>query len=197
MPTRNNIIKKLLGQHTVSERKHDMSGIRRLFVSLTILGLVAGVGQSYAGTATATAAVSATVPRNCSITATPLSFGSYDPFGANATSALDTTSTISVACTKAASVSIGINQGSNSASGSTTDAPLRQLGSGSDLLRYDLYTDSARSQVWGDIGGTKTQSYTSTSKNTVTPFNVYARVPANQDVADGTYSDQITATVLF
>lgn len=168
-----------------------------VFVAVSLLGIFAADGLALAATATSSAQVSVNVPRKCSISAAALNFGTYDPFGANATADLDASSTIDVVCNKNASVSIGINDGQNPDTGSSADVPLRQLANATERLRYDLYADSSRTSVWGDIGGTKTQAYTSASKNTVTSLTVFARVPQNQDVADGAYTDQITATVLF
>ncbi|HZH04355.1 MAG TPA: spore coat U domain-containing protein [Myxococcaceae bacterium] len=174
-----------------------MNAKNNLFVAVSLLGLFTVDGIASAATATSSAQVSVNVPRKCSISAAALSFGSYDPFGLNATTDLDASSTIDVVCSKNSSVSIGINAGQSPGGGSSVDAPVRQLANGTELLRYDLFTDSSRTAVWGDIGGTRTQAYTSASKNTVTTLTVFGRVPRNQDVSDGAYTDQITATVLF
>ena len=53
-----------------------------------------------AATATANLGVTATVTNNCTISTAALAFGSYDPVVANASTNLDGSGTVSVACTK-------------------------------------------------------------------------------------------------
>src|SRR5512143_902396 len=75
---------------------------------LGMAGAAAGVGLLVAAfgtpvsaaTATANLGVSATVTNNCTISTTALAFGSYDPVVANASTNLDGTGAVSVACTK-------------------------------------------------------------------------------------------------
>lgn len=78
--------------------------------------------------ATATIAVSATVRRNCTITTTPLAFGTYDPVVANATTPLDATATMTIACTMGTPATIGLDDGSNAV------ASQRRLTNGSSFL---------------------------------------------------------------
>lgn len=97
---------------------------------------------------------------------------------------------LTVACTKGAVTTIGLNLGAN-ASGSTR----RMTGAG-DYLTYELYKDSARTLVWGNSGGDLLDTGTAPSKAPRT-FTVYGRVPAGQDVPAGAYVDTVTATVNF
>src|SRR5262245_838396 len=100
-----------------------------------------------AATATANLGVSATVTNNCTISTGALAFGSYDPVVANASTNLDGTGTVSVACTKGTSATVGLGLGSN-ASGST-----RRMGDGGgNFLTYELYQDSGHTTVWGNSG---------------------------------------------
>jgi spore coat protein U-like protein len=144
-----------------------------------------------AASANATLAVSASVSNNCTISTSPLAFGAYDPIGANASGNLDATGTVTIACTKGAATTIGINLG-NSASGST-----RRLTDGSgNYLTYEAYQDSGRSTVWGN-SGTDLLTPSAAPSKAARSFTVYGRVSSNQDVPAGTYGDTLTATVNF
>ena len=160
-------------------------------VALTAVALVLGAtAPALAQTATANLSVTATVTKNCSITTTPVAFGSYDPIVTNAASPLDGTGTVVVTCTKGAGTRIDLGLGSN-ATGSTR----RMLG-GTDLLTYELYTDTGRSTVWGSGAGAGQSIPAAPNKNPRT-FTVYGRVAAGQDVGAASYSDTVVATINF
>ena len=160
-------------------------------VALTAVALVLGAtAPALAQTATANLSVTATVTKNCSITTTPVAFGSYDPIVTNAASPLDGTGTVVVTCTKGAGTRIDLGLGSN-ATGSTR----RMLG-GTDLLTYELYTDTGRSTVWGSGAGAGQSIPAAPNKNPRT-FMVYGRVAAGQDVGAASYSDTVVATINF
>lgn len=152
-------------------------------------------GMAFAGTSTSNMSVSATVSNNCTISAGALAFGSYDPIVTNATTALDQTATLTVTCTQGASATVTLGQGANADTGSTDDAPLRRLNTGSEYLSYALYSDSARTTVFGNTAGTGA-AYTGTgSSGTIT---VYGRITAGQTSANaGSYSDTVVATITF
>jgi spore coat protein U-like protein len=160
-------------------------------VALAAGALVLGAtAPALAQTATANLSVTATVTKNCSITTTPVAFGSYDPIVANAASPLDGTGTVVVTCTKGAGTRIDLGLGSN-ATGST-----RQMLGGTDLLTYELYTDTGRSTVWGSGAGAGQSIPAAPNKNPRT-FTVYGRVAAGQDVGAASYSDTVVATINF
>jgi spore coat protein U-like protein len=154
--------------------------------------VAAAFGQTAsAATATANLGVSATVTNNCTISTAALAFGSYDPVVANASANLDGTGTVIVACTKGASATVGLGLGLN-ASGSTR----RMSNGGTEYLDYELYQDSGRTTVWGNSGAGLYSPGAAPSK-AARNFTVYGRVTANQDVAAGSYSDTVVATVNF
>lgn len=144
-----------------------------------------------AATATANLGVSATVTNNCTISTAALAFGSYDPVVAHASTNLDGTGTVIVACTKGATATIGLGLGSNAA-GSVR----RMKDTGTNYITYELYQDSGRSTVWGTAGGALLSPGAAPSK-TARNFTVYGRVASNQDVPAGSYTDTVVATVNF
>ena len=147
--------------------------------------------RSEAAAASGSLGVSASVANNCTISTAALAFGAYDPVVANAASNLDGTGTVTIACTKGAASTIGLNLGSN-ASGST-----RRLNDGSsNYLTYEMYQDSGRTTVWGNSGAALLTPAAAPSK-TARNFTVYGRIPSNQDVPAGGYADTVTATVNF
>ncbi|MBK6592181.1 MAG: spore coat protein U domain-containing protein [Burkholderiales bacterium] len=72
---------------------------------------------------------------------------------------------------------------------------MRKMQSGPNTLDYNLYTSAGRSVVWGDGSGTSGVMFA--TKNTSSNFYIFGQIPALQDAAAGTYSDNITATVNF
>ena len=154
--------------------------------------VAAGFGQTAsAATATANLGVSATVTNNCTISTAALAFGAYDPVAAHASSDLDGTGTVIVACTKGAVATVGLGLGSN-ASGSTR----RMTNGASEYLTYELYQDAGRATVWGNAGAGLYSPGAAPSK-AARNFTVFGRVASNQDVAAGSYSDTVVATVNF
>ena len=163
--------------------------MKRTILSLAILSLISV--PAFAGSATANLSVTASVSANCTISTAPVAFGAYDPVSANAATNLNGTGTLTVACTKGATATIDLGNGSNLSGGT------RRMGSGSDFLNYSLYKDAARTQVWGTgLAGGTTETYNSASRNSVA-ITVYGTVPQAQDVTVGAYSDTVVATINY
>lgn len=165
--------------------------LRLVVATSLMLAAVAMETRLSAGSASATLSISASVVNNCTISTGALAFGSYDPVVANTSANLDATGTITVACTKGAATTIGLNLGAN-ASGSA-----RRLTDGaSNYLTYEMYQDSSRATVWGNSGAALLTPAAAPSK-AARNFTAYGRIPANQDVPAGSYSDTVTAIVNF
>jgi len=128
----------------------------------------------------------------CTIGVTPINFGTYDTFSSTP---LDTAGTITVNCTgdvNKADVTLGVS----STSGGFN--PRRMRSGGNDLLDYNIYTNVTRTVIFGDgTGGTSDVQVKRQGKPE--PWSeivsMYARIPPGQDVAAGTYTDALTATV--
>jgi spore coat protein U-like protein len=143
---------------------------------------------------TKTFTVSADVTANCTIGATDLNFGSYDPVVANKTTALDVNTSVTVLCTKGSTgVTVGLDTGIHAAGGN------RFMSNGTDGLQYELYSDSVGGTVWANSGsGLVTWPvFGPIGAGAGVPHTVYGRVPAGQDVSVGAYTDTVTATVNF
>lgn len=164
----------------------------RRFALASILLIASSAAPAMAGTATANLGVSAVIGATCTIDTAPLNFGSYDPLVVNLTAPLEATGTIFTNCTTGLIPKITLSQGSNDTAG-TPAAPARNLKSGAGgTLSYNLYSDSARTIVWGSAGAPTTSANGTAQTNTV-----YGRIPGAQTGADGTYTDTVIATVSF
>ena len=127
--------------------------------------------------------------QDCSVSAVPVQFGQYialDP------SPVDAVGSIKVACTAGEAFTVRLDSGESSA-GNFHPRKLRSTATG-HVLNYNLYRDSARTEVWGDgTGNTFVQSGVGTGGEIV--LTAYGRLPGGQNVGAGFYRDSITVTV--
>jgi spore coat protein U-like protein len=144
----------------------------------------------FAATKSANLPINAAVVANCTISTSAVNFGNYDPVGTNAATDLDSSGTVTVACTKGAGLSIDLDLGLNAAGAA------RQMNDGgTNMLGYELYTTNARTIVWGT--GASGLTITPAPDKTARNFTVYGRVAAGQDAAIGTYADTVVATINY
>src|SRR5688572_6618849 len=117
---------------------------------LLILGLMPWAELHAQGqTAQTTFRVSTRVQAVCDVTATDLDFGVYT---AQAGTPLTGTTLLRATCTPGSTYNVGLSEGTSP--GATINA--RKMVSGSQALNYQLYSDSARSVIWGNTPGTDT-----------------------------------------
>ncbi|WP_233800586.1 Csu type fimbrial protein [Paraburkholderia sp. HP33-1] len=160
---------------------------KRLIVGLGT-ALIAALPLSRASAqspATTTMVVTATVNANCTVSATDMAFGAYS--GAQ----LDSTATITATCSNGTAYTVGLNQGLTGTG--VTDR--RMAGPGTDTLLYHLFSDTTRTTNWDDVGGANPA--TGTGTGSAQALTVYGRVPADQFVQAGNYSDTVTVTVSY
>lgn len=148
----------------------------------------AALNASAAGTATTTLAVSATVASACSVTASALGFGAYDP-----TSAVlkPGTATLTVTCTLGALYTIGLDAGGGS--GATT--AVRKMTAGGTTLDYKLCQDVGCVANWGNTVSTDTVAGVGTGLGI--PSVVFGQIAALQNVGAGTYNDTVNVSVNY
>lgn len=165
-----------------------MGNLRRVTTGLVVA--VAATGSSaHATTATGQFQVTLTIQAECRLTsATDLAFGTTGVIQ----SAINSTSTIGVQCTNSTPYNVGINAGTGS--GATVASRIMSSGAGAGVT-YQLYRDSARTQLWGNTVNTDTVSATGTGA--VQSLTVYGRVPAQNTPAAGNYSDTVQVTVTY
>ena len=135
---------------------------------------------------------------SCTISATPMAFGSYDP--SSPTQMAPATSTIAAQCS--------VPPGSGNVTGFTMSVSLSTGSSGSyaarrmtstpamDTVQYNIFTSATRTSVWGDgTGGTTTVPVTlprlTPGQSGAASAVAYGFVPPLQDVASAEYADTI------
>lgn len=166
------------------------SAARAAGTMLIALVSVCGATSASAGTAVTTLNVSATVTANCTVTSSPLAFPNVNTLsGAN----VDGTGGLSISCTNGTpwSASSGVGAGTGASYGS------RRMTAGANQLSYNLYTDAARSTVWGDDSGT-TDLIGGTGTGLAQAVTIYGRVGLGQtSVPAGNYTDTVSVTVTY
>lgn len=132
---------------------------------------------------------------SCSVSATSLSFGTYNP---TATTPTQASSNVTINCFSLlilmfGTIDIGLSAGT---SGTATQ---RTLANGTARLNYNVYGDTARSTIWGGLGSGGTLE--TVSINGLLSYTravpAYGSIPAGQWVQPGTYSDSLVVTIVF
>ncbi len=149
--------------------------LRRIAKCLAVLALLAP-GPAFA--------------QSCSFSISSVTFGNVNILGG---AAVDVTATLSISCTSLPFANVRICPNIGDGSGGAT-AGERRMVSGTNILRYQLYQDSARSVVWGSYFW----AFSSRPPTINLPMNgagtgstsvpIFARVFANQQtVPPGSY----------
>lgn len=160
-------------------------------ISATLTGMAVLISLALASpgnavTATASMPVTATVQATCTISVTPMAFGTYS--GA----LLNSTATITTQCTNTTPYTIGLSAGL--ATGATVAN--RSMTAAAVKLNYGLFQNATFTTNWGNTPGTDTPA-SANGTGAAVNVTVYGQVGAGQFVAPGPYTDTITATVNF
>jgi spore coat protein U-like protein len=139
-------------------------------------------------TVSTTFRVSARVEAVCEVTATDLAFGTYTAQGGTPVQA---TTLLRTTCTPGTTYNVGLNEGTSP--GASVNQ--RKMVSGAQSLNYQLYSDSARSTIWGNTTGTDT--VTGVGTGLAVDHTVFGAVPAAQVVPAGDYQDTITVRIYY
>ncbi|OZI18931.1 hypothetical protein CAL26_14765 [Bordetella genomosp. 9] len=143
---------------------------------------------SLAAGGTFTPTITANVINDCTISATPMNFGTQGLLDRQ----VDAVSTLNVQCTNSDAYRIALNGGNN---GTVTNRRMLRAG-GTQTVDYQLYTDSSRSIPWGD-GTAGTAMVENTGTGASQSVTVYGRVRAQTSPVPGAYADTVTATIYF
>jgi spore coat protein U-like protein len=141
--------------------------------------------------------------QSCSVSTTEVAFGVYDPANPLPN---DRNGSVAATCTTTGTVHLTfqLDRGANS-----TALPARRMRSGTNYMSYNLYTTVTRNVIWGDgNNGTSTIARRTGNDNggctgdrilfwSWITCPVYGRIPINQDVSIGSYTDQVTVTIIF
>lgn len=127
----------------------------------------------------------------CNITATPVNFGNYDIFSS---SPLDATGTLNISCNippqkGGVVVSVQVDAGNGSLG-------QRVMVSGlGEQMFYNLYTNMGMTTIFGSAGDPAMMQIV--DRATPWVLTIYGRVPPLQSLSAGTYTDLLTATILW
>ncbi|MFO1467366.1 MAG: spore coat protein U domain-containing protein [Steroidobacteraceae bacterium] len=136
---------------------------------------------------------------NCTASASSIAFGVYNPLAvAPATS----TGTLKVTCTGSGTGSTNVTVGVSLSAGLSGSFATRKMFSGANSLDYNIYWSTAYTQVMGDgsggsFGGSAGPFTVFAGGTSSATGTMYGRVPAQQDVAPGSYVDTILMTVTY
>jgi spore coat protein U-like protein len=134
--------------------------------------------------------------QTCTVSATGVAFGIYNPL---ATAPTDSTASITVSCQ--AAISVLVSYTIQLGAGGSGIFSQRSMGGLSMRLGYQLYRDLLRTQVWGNgTSGTFTVAdgyLLSVLVPVVRTYTAYGRIPTNEQVLPGSYSDTVTVLLTY
>lgn len=129
----------------------------------------------------------------CFVTATDVQFALYDIFAPTPT---DSTGTITVACNETPPPVVMISIGPSSVSGGFNPRRMRHA-SAADVLDYNIFIKPNMLTIWGDGTAGTDVVLRHVNRNVPKVETVYVRIPPNQDVAPGDYTDTLTVTITW
>lgn len=159
--------------------------------AISAAAMLTAAGAAQAATQSTTFNVTANVVSACSLSASNLTFGNYDPLSVVNT---DGSTAVTVTCSLLTPYNLGISAGTYG--GGVTARKMEIGGAGVETLDYSLFRDALRTLNWGVTLGTDTLSGLGTGL--AVPTTVYGRIGAGQVAAPiGAYSDTVTVTVTY
>lgn len=164
------------------------TGSQQIYIYAQLLAGQTGPAGTYTDTvssATTTFTLTVTIQSSCSISANPLSFGTY------AGALLSANTALSVTCTSGTAYNVGLNAGTSTGASVTKRM---MTGPNSALLNYSLFSNSSYTTNWGNSTGSWVSG---TGTGLAQTLTVYGQIPAGQYPAPGSYTDTITATVNY
>ena len=126
----------------------------------------------------------------CNLQARSFDFGGYDDASPSSVLAA---MTFDLRCSGIGTAAPVVTAGPSANTGDYQDR--RMNGPGGSQLRYQLFTNSSRTIVWGD-GTRDTQAVVVTAPGDNKSFNIYGEIFANQSGEVGRYRDVIVVTVV-
>lgn len=158
--------------------------------SAAVVSALGFAGAANAGSSPGSMLVTATVLDNCTVVATPMAFGNALTNVGSAD--IDTTSTLTLACTPNANYNVSMDNGSNANAGAR-----RMKGTlNGNFLPYEIYTSASHATRWGQTKGTDTVG--GTAVGGVALLTAYGRIAQGTPaVSADAYTDTVTVTVNF
>ena len=161
-------------------------------ISLLALALAAISSQAFAGTTSANFQSTATLSSSCVVSATNVNFGTITPAATGTTTA---TGTITSTCSNNVAYSLSISAGSSAAI--TARTMVGGTAGNTDKLAYNLYTESALTNVWGDGTTGNGAKVSLTGTGIAQTSTVFGSLALNQYLKPDTYTDNLTVTLAY
>ncbi|HEX7690340.1 MAG TPA: spore coat U domain-containing protein [Burkholderiaceae bacterium] len=173
-----------------------MRPLMPLAASLRTLAALAAVLSALLGAAPAQALCVGVC--SCGVTTANIVFGNINPLNP---SNADATGSVTVSCSGVAGLLIPVTVDLSKGGGASFAS--RSMSGGSGRLQYNLYADSAHTQVFGDgtastVDGNASILLNALGQGPAANFNVYGRVFGSQTAAvPGAYSDTLAVTLTY
>jgi spore coat protein U-like protein len=162
-----------------------------------ILFLVLNLGAMLGGAGAAHAACIAILQCTCSASAPTVAFGQIMTIN---TADIDISPNLTVTC-QSFLASLAFSYEVRLSTGASGSYANRTMKKSSDALRYQMFVNAGRTQIWGDgISGTSVaaKSFMLISIGTQTDYwPIYSRLYGGQNVPPGHYSDSITISIIY
>jgi spore coat protein U-like protein len=127
----------------------------------------------------------------CDVTGGGVAFGAYDP---RPSASLDTTGSLDIQCSNNFHATVSVSLGNGA--GASYSGGRRMTRAGGGTLAYNLYANSARTQVLGDGTGASVTLPVSGNKHYTQA--IWARILKNQPNAkSGSYTDTVVVTISY
>lgn len=129
---------------------------------------------------------------SCRVFPFPMHFGAYDPFSP---APLKSIGSISIKCDESG---IGFRIRLDSGQNAVGFQPRRLKSVAGGVLDYNLFRDTAHTEIWGD-GTSSTVVQDGVLNKTVKKpkFTVFGLIPAGQNVTPDIYTDSVLVTLEF
>lgn len=176
----------LANQRTVKPASYVSTFNVSFTYGINVLGLVAcNAIPLLTSTITGTFAATATVEKNCYLTANNLNFGTRGVLN----SATLASTALTLRCSSTIAYSIGLDNGLTGTAPGT-----RLMKKGSETISYGLFKDDAYADLWGNAGALLRSGTGSGNDQSV---SVYGRVPPQPTPSPGVYLDTVVVTVTY
>jgi len=141
----------------------------------------------------------AVVTVNCTVSASSLAFGLYNPMNTVATTSAGN---LLITCSGSGSGSVSVTTAVTFSTGLSGTYATRKMFSGGNALNYNIYWSTAYTQIMGDgsggsFAGTAGPFTVFAGASTPVTGTMYGRIPAQQDAMPGTYVDTVLVTVTY
>jgi spore coat protein U domain-containing protein, fimbrial subunit CupE1/2/3/6 len=163
--------------------------LRIKFFFLILIGLLFSISSAFAVIDTTSMMVAVDVVGDCTISASPLMFGLYNPGVCEATKS---TTRLKVLCTLNTPYYVTLGQG---AGYSATTRLRRMSGPDHSSIKYILSQNPTHTINWGNVIGIDAKFGVGNGLRQI--LVVYGEIPPKQNVVIGSYRDVVNVNIIF